>query len=640
MNVRFLIAGLLLLWGVQAGAQEKRDFLQKSLERTDIARCLEKPYAAYAAYEDRAFWDSIPAGIREQAIRGAEKNMDKAPASIPLTAYLEFVRTGDRSHCDGLDGEQNRQLESLVLGELMEGKGRFMDAIIDHAWALCERSTWVGTAHLANQKRGAGVPDAGDVTIDLHSGETSTLMGWTYYFFRHEFDKVSPLIAKRIRDEITRRTFEPFLQRDNLWWQGFRGSFVNNWNVWCNFNVLMSCLLVEDDPQVKAAIVKKGMRSVDQFINYYKNDGGCEEGPSYWDHAPGKLMEYLELLKSVTGGEVDLFKEPLIREMGRYIARAHIDSSYFVNFADASARGNSIPTIIYRYGRNCGDSELMQFGRYMGGLSGVVNNPLQGSVTAKLANLKMYDEFLKAEGKAPHYKGVWLAGVQVAVARDKAGSSKGLFFAAKGGYNNESHNHNDVGSFVLYKNGKPMLVDAGVGTYTAKTFSGRRYDIWTMQSGWHNLPVVNGQTEAFGTKYRAKEVSCKDNGRKMVFALDIAPAYPAAAKCGKWVRTYTFDRGRGLTVDDRYRVEAVEGDFVFHYLTCCEVNEVKPGVVEFAGGGNVIVLNYDTKALEFSKETKMMDDNRLKKIWGDRLVRVSLKMKNPQAQGGVAVRFH
>lgn len=400
----------------------------------------------------------------------------------------------------------------------------------------------------------------------------------------------------------------------------------------------MTCLLVEDDAALRTEIVKKTMRSVDHFINYYKSDGGCEEGPSYWDHAPGKLMEYLELLKEVTGGEIDLFRVPLIHEMGRYIARTHIDSSYFVNFADASATGNSIPPIIYRYGKNCGDTELMQFGRYMGGLSGVAQNPLQGSVTMKLANLKQYDEFLKAEGKAPYYKSVWLDGVQVAVARDKAGTSKGLFFAAKGGFNNESHNHNDVGSFVLYRDGKPMLVDAGVGTYTAKTFSGRRYDIWTMQSGWHNLPVVNGQMEAFGTKYRAKDVQFRDNGRKMVFALDIAPAYPEQAKCEKAAHVYVR-RGHGLTVADDYRVKAVEGDFVFHYLTCCAVNEVKPGVVEFTDEGRKITMSYDSKALEFSQEDKIMDDRRLQRVWGDKLVRVSLKIKNPQVQGKTAVKF-
>ena len=39
-----------------------------------------------------------------------------------------------------------------------------------------------------------------------------------------------------------------------------------------------------------------------------------------------------------------------------------------------------------------------------------------------------------------------------------------MFVAAKGGFNNESHNHNDVGTFSLYVNTIPVIIDAGVGT--------------------------------------------------------------------------------------------------------------------------------------------------------------------------------
>ena len=50
-------------------------------------------------------------------------------------------------------------------------------------------------------------------------------------------------------------------------------------------------------------------------------------------------------------------------------------------------------------------------------------------------------------------------------------NKNGFFVATKGGYNNESHNHNDVGSFSLYLNTMPVFIDAGVGTYTRQTFS-------------------------------------------------------------------------------------------------------------------------------------------------------------------------
>ena len=74
----------------------------------------------------------------------------------------------------------------------------------------------------------------------------------------------------------------------------------------------------------------------------------------------------------------------------------------------------------------------------------------------------------------------------------REGSAEGLCLAAQGGTNGQSHNHNDVGNFVVYADGLPAIIDVGVETYTAKTFSSPRYGIWTMQSAYHNCPTIDG----------------------------------------------------------------------------------------------------------------------------------------------------
>ena len=115
---------------------------------------------------------------------------------------------------------------------------------------------------------------------------------------------------------------------------------------------------------------------------------------------------------------------------------------------------------------------------------------------------------------------MWLGNLQIMTAR------RGDYFVAmKGGHNGESHNHNDVGSFVIYANGAPLFIDPGVGEYTAKTFSKNRYDIWTMQSGYHNLPQINGFDQKDSKQYAAKII----NHRNGLLSLDIATAYPEEA---------------------------------------------------------------------------------------------------------------
>ena len=87
--------------------------------------------------------------------------------------------------------------------------------------------------------------------------------------------------------------------------------------------------------------------------------------------------------------------------------------------------------------------------------------------------------------------------------------NKKAFFAAKGGYNDESHNHNDAGSFSLWVNNMPVIIDAGVGTYTRQTFSSERYTIWTMQSNYHNLPMINGVPQKYGRQYKVRKLKLR-----------------------------------------------------------------------------------------------------------------------------------
>ena len=109
-------------------------------------------------------------------------------------------------------------------------------------------------------------------------------------------------------------------------------------------------------------------------------------------------------------------------------------------------------------------------------------------------------------------------------ARERPGASEGLYVAAWGGHNAQSHNHNDVGNVIVFADGRPLLVDVGVGEYTAKTFSPQRYDIWTMQSGWHNLPAINGADQRDGASFRARDVAFVATPSAARFSLDLAPA--------------------------------------------------------------------------------------------------------------------
>lgn len=618
----------------------KPDLLQKAARRYDMDSLCREAYRPYPGYADRNFWQSLPEEVKRQAVAQAEARLDYVWRSVTVTSYLDFARKGIRRPNDLHIAERYSTLADLMFGELIEGKGRFLDQIADGVWSLCEQSTWVATAHIYWQLSGTAVPDIDRRTIDLSGGMTANTLAWAYYFFKEDLGKLSPTIPQRLRAELNRHTLDVYLNRDDMFWLGFReGAQVNNWNPWCNFNVLTTALLVEEDPERRAAIVKKTMRSVDQFINFFKPDGGCEEGPSYWTHAAGMMNNYLEVLNGYSHGKIDLFGEQRIKNIGLYIANAHIDSLYFVNFADAEAKASPGAATVFRYGRNIADSTMMRFGSYLGTLTGFVENPLSGTMDQRLKTAFIYKDMCAARPVAPLYRSVWMDGIEVAVARTEGGSAEGLTLAAKGGYNAESHNHNDVGSFILYVDGQPVMVDAGVGTYTAATFDHRRYTIWMMQSEFHNLPVINGFGQKDGGRYRSRNVKYTDNGRVMNFSLDMAGAYPAEAACRSWVRDYRFDRRRNtVTLTDTYDLSEVKGPVALNFLTCGTVASGRGGV-EIQSGDKTLRMAFDLSKYELTTEAVELTDPRLSNIWGERLTRIVLKVKNPKRRDALQVTF-
>jgi hypothetical protein len=240
----------------------------------------------------------------------------------------------------------------------------------------------------------------------------------------------------------------------------------------------------------------------------------------------------------------------------------------------------------------------------------------------------------------PLPRDVWLPEIEVMVARDNAGVTEGFFVAAKGGHNAESHNHNDIGNFVIYIDGKPVLVDAGVETYTAKTFSEQRYEIWTMQSAYHSLlPTIEGVQQLPGAEYKATHVRYTADDAAATLILDMAAAYPPTAHIDRWQRTVTLQRGKAVQIQDDYTLSTQPRIIVLSLVTPCAVDLRMPGIIRFnersilgervSGAGQ---LTYDATIFVPTIETISITDERLGGTWGEALTRVVLQAEQPAAQ--------
>lgn len=643
MPRKIILPLLLLLLPALLIAQSKRNLLAGTISSSQLAGWLkqDKSWIDFPAYEDRAGWEKIPAAYRAAWIREGEKVLNYKWQIVPASSYLEFVRTGNRDTMQNINSQNTGNLRKLVLAELAEGKGRFLPQIIDGSWSICEMTTWALSAHLSIQKAGYGLPDVKEPIIDLGVGITGALMAWTHHFFKNSFDKVSPLIASRIATEIDRQVLQPYYSRTDFWWMGLlkEDAMVNNWNVWCNFNALTCILLIEKDPKKRIENIYKTMQSVDKFINYYKDDGGCEEGPAYWSHAGGMLFNYLALLSKATGGSINKFNDPLIRNIAAYIYKAYINDRYYINYADASAKLNPDAGLIFRYGQAINDSIMTGFGSYLAAQQNWKDQLPTETIEATLENALAAPSILQTAARKPLIADWWMPGTQIMAARDQAGSTDGFYFSALGGHNAESHNHNDVGSCILFYNGQPVLIDIGSETYTRQTFGPERYSIWTMQSAWHNLPLINGVMQKEGAAYKAVNPVFTTSKKAVRFSLDIAAAYPAAAAVKKWERTYLLTRGQQLSITDNYELQENNGNTTLHFMTSLPAELIKPGQIRFPLASGALTLDYNPQQLEATIESVTVKDKRLLQSWPATVYRIVLKVKSTGKKGKIALIF-
>lgn len=602
-------------------------------------------YKPFPTIEERNKWDELPNFLKEFWVTKGKSRLNYSWPTISATQYMDYSRTGNRTRYDTVSWNRRNDLASLVIAECIENQGRFMDDIINGIWCICEETFWGISGHGYMMKRQDVLPDVSDQIIELFSAETGALLAWTYYLMKSKLDAISIMVCERIQLEVKKRILDPYLNRDDFWWMGFhQEGMLNNWNPWCNSNCLASFLLLEEDPERRLRAVEKMMRSLDNYLERLHSDGGCEEGPKYWIYAGGRVFDCLELLYCASGGKIDIYEEPLIQQIGRYLYKAFIDDSFYVNFADSSAKVQIPAELAYRFGRRIGDTRLCELGaRELKKAREAATSEDFSSMFHLLPALFHYTEIENYTGESPYIRDAWLDGIQVMISREQEGSSKGLYLAAKGGHNDESHNHNDIGNFIIYCNGAPMIIDPGVLTYTSKSFFGERYTIWAMQSAYHNLPIVSGVQQKNGREFKAEEVSYYQENRLSSLSMNISGAYPDSAEIKSWVRSMSLIRDSHpyIEIKDNFQLQHATDDITLILMTphLPQIEETGSIVLQDKNNNKVIIHN-DREMFVVSVEEIVFDDEVMIDVWGSQLYRIKLRTAKAAIQGEFIIKIN
>ncbi|MDR1480237.1 MAG: heparinase II/III-family protein [Planctomycetaceae bacterium] len=629
----FLLSIITLLFSPSLYAQPDEVVIRNQrIEKraAEIVRFLpEKPFCVGNPITDRNIWETIPHG---NIIKLAENALKTPIPELPESLYKEYYRNGNRKNYQNVRSHKYRRLAVFVLAECIENKGRFIVSLEELIRSICAEPSWTLPAH----DLGAAVYDGKAIHVDLVSADTSVELGLAVTWLG---DKLSPEIRKLIRDNVERRTFQPYEQavksgnNGRNWW--IVGN--NNWNSVCHAGVVGAALTLIDDPVRRAWYVAASEKFMEHFFSGFTPDGYCSEGIGYWNYGFGHFVELAEIVYQVTGGNVDFLTMPKVRNCALFGFRMEVASGLFAAFADCSVDAKPNASLLKYLSRRL-EFGFAEYEKYQDKLSnlkatGVFCFP--NSVTNKTSevssNLTPLNE-LRTE----------FSDAGVLIFRPRSGETKQLAVVCKGGHNAEHHNHNDIGSFTVMYAGAVPILDPGGEVYTHRTFSGKRYDSNLLNSFGHPVPVINGQLQKTGRNANGKVIAKTFSDGKDSCTIDYVSAY-GLKEIKKLERTFEFTRAESgkpnsLTVTDTIEFNSAS-TFETALLTY-ESWEKQNNTVEqnnenqidlFIGAENkkihvVITATSNEKQLPINLESLEINEDALAK---KKPTRLSFKLKTP-----------
>ncbi len=438
-------------------------------------------------------------------------------ASSPLPVltdelFSEYAHTGKRLGYEKVYFKRRTMLRDFALTAWLYGDSDALSRLEEIMRSVCAERTWALPAHINNGER----------TIDLFAAETAQTMSEIISLMG---DSLSPDVTKLCVHEIRGRIIEPFANRKEPYgWELSK----SNWSAVCGGCIGMAAIYLIDNDNRLREITDSLTVSFSRYADGFTDDGACAEGLYYWNYGMMYFTAFLDLYRQRMGGNFPVNTDK-VKKMAEFAGKCRMGNGVSVSFSDSFERAGIYSGLSHRlhelYGAPIpGDGYLFNFfddkcGRWCGAVRDIAWHTDAAPSDARI--------------------GAVLPSAQLAVIKN--GGFRASF---KGGNNGEPHNHNDIGTISVMKNGNMLICDLGAGEYSADYFSDKRYNILCNRSYGHSVPIIDGREQRAGKEFAADGFRAADGS----IGADIGGAYGTDVKCRRSIECF----GSGIILRDSF----------------------------------------------------------------------------------------
>lgn len=486
--------------------------------------------------------------------------------AIPLPTredFSEYSRTGSRLGYENKYFARRHRVNALFMLWHARG-GLYLDKLRNELYAVCGEETWALPAHITDLA-------AARTEIDLFAAETAMMLAEILYLTE---SALGLDLENRIKSEIRERIFDPFSKNAYHW-----EIAEHNWAAVCAGAVGIAYMRLAPDELPLERI----LGAMNAYISGYNDDGICLEGIGYWSYGFGFYIYFADTLAKTRG--IDIIRSDKLRRIAEFPQSSMLCGDTRVTCSDAPEDFRA-------------PEGLMGMLREYYGTSPAVKTEKTDECGRWAHFIRSYlypysDGKNAAPGEFVFPKSQWYV---------NRGKSYGFFI--KGGANDEPHNHNDIGSFIIARKSGQLLCDIGAGEYTKDYFNDKtRYDYLCNSSFGHSVPIIDGQGQRAG---HCDRFECGSNRALVSFG----GAYGGGITLIREIRLYEnkitlrdsfkFADERPHTITERFVTEiepVIDGDeTIVGTLRINRAVAVKKEIIRAHNGTDKIVYLLDIRA--------------------------------------------